>query len=115
MRTKVFWTDMPGTDAALVDLLTAPEPGVRCLARALASSWPDTLSEWVNAELARGTNKIDLLHCLATLQAQIYGSLIGQLLRPGGYEDATRLYVELVAKGIPSSAEKARKFAEKLK
>lgn len=76
--------------------LTSKQPHVRCMARGVASGFPQAVAKWASAEIARGTSEATVLYALAQLQVQTFASVAAQVLKPGGDEHAVELYLELV-------------------
>lgn len=92
MSEAIIHTGMPVADA-----LTNGSPATACLARMSVSKMASELTEFINAEMERGTTPATLLHTLALFQIQTHASITAHLLTLNGLKIIQEHYMEILA------------------
>lgn len=93
----------------LAEGLTHADPVARCMARAVASGFPEKIAEWATAEAMKPkASPADILQALCRLQAQVYSSIAIALVSESADDAAKQLYLEISREMLETHAPMAR-------
>jgi len=93
----------PGTEAAfdlVAKMVTSDKPRQQCMGRAIAAGIHETVESWLQQEIARGTDPVDLIAVVAEIGMQQYASVVGSVCDPEGFGPAAQAYLGDVANRI---------------
>ena len=81
-------------------------PGAACFGRAVASGHDEQLIRWVESERERGTDLVEIVHAMMSLQTQITASVIGNLFPAGAFKAVADVWVSMISKRFVDHAGK---------
>lgn len=78
------------------EALLSGDPFKQCLARFAVSDFADRMTDFINAELQRGTEIATLMIAMARFHISVHASVAAQIMALPAIEATARMYQEMV-------------------
>lgn len=98
-------------DAALLDIFAKGDPVAAAMGRAVASSWPESMNDWFQAEVVR-VGPSHAIQALIGMQISLFASVVGGALPPFLHEPLAALYESKVKQRLRSNIAAVHKAAQ---